>query len=484
MASHQILFAETIAGMKKAFKRKAYDSDSDSAIENCGNRGYKLKKRALFARQGQLAPTQGPSSYRESVDYAGTQRAIIHRNSPILDEDGYELDSEDDDERKEEAELAAAELNPYNSIRIEHILAPLTAATDLQAHTSLSKAFTSKTLTNLVSHSCNMLRRENNTLWRIRHLLTMLCGDSTWIPCGRMVGPHDADLYREDHVAMHLLSLAQGSAAESSPPAIWSRETRDESAKQASDTSTTAQVDDAEKRRQEKRDDGQGPAGHGDGSAEETHRIDAERAVATRSPGNNGVPCDPEDNLDNTGPVQSTTGGNEGSRGNDGARNQGVDTQASGPESNPKIEVEAAAKLQGGTSEGAAPSTSPSAEQTVFIHPLFHMPPGVQSDRDAGLPPNEAAEVRRLFLLYVQKQEEVSRGTDRLHQGLLKAERLKREVLHWSKAESHCGINRDMSDGEDWYDKEEWGLEEDLKKGQDEEEEDTTTTGKKTRTRR
>jgi hypothetical protein len=41
-----------------------------------------------------------------------------------------------------------------------------------------------------------------------------------------------------------------------------------------------------------------------------------------------------------------------------------------------------------------------------------------------------------------------------------------------------------MSDGEDWYDKEEWGLTEDLKKGQDEEEEDTTTTGKKTRNRR
>jgi len=41
-----------------------------------------------------------------------------------------------------------------------------------------------------------------------------------------------------------------------------------------------------------------------------------------------------------------------------------------------------------------------------------------------------------------------------------------------------------MSDGEDWYDKEEWGLEEDLKKGQDEEEEDAATTAKKTRTRR
>jgi hypothetical protein len=66
----------------------------------------------------------------------------------------------------------------------------------------------------------------------------------------------------------------------------------------------------------------------------------------------------------------------------------------------------------------------------------------------------------------------------------LKAERLRKEVLHWSKAEAHCGPNRDMSDGEDWYDREEWGLAEDLKKGQDEEEEETTTSGKKTRARR
>lgn len=57
-------------------------------------------------------------------------------------------------------------------------------------------------------------------------------------------------------------------------------------------------------------------------------------------------------------------------------------------------------------------------------------------------------------------------------------------VMKWAKAEGHVGEDRGMSDGEDWYDKEEWGLTEDLKKGQDEEEEDAATTAKKTRTRR
>lgn len=119
-----------------------------------------------------------------------------------------------------------------------------------------------------------------------------------------------------------------------------------------------------------------------------------------------------------------------------------------------------------------------------YIHPMFIPPPNAALDRNLGLPDNEAEDMRKLLSLYVQKQEEVCRGAARLHLGLLRAQRLRKDVLHWSKAEAHSGPNRDMSDGEDWYDKEEWGLTEDLKKGQDEEEEDTTTTGKKTRNRR
>lgn len=42
----------------------------------------------------------------------------------------------------------------------------------------------------------------------------------------------------------------------------------------------------------------------------------------------------------------------------------------------------------------------------------------------------------------------------------------------WVKVEVYCGLNNYMLDGEDWYDKEEWGLIEDLKKGEDEVEED------------
>lgn len=79
------MFANTIVGMKKAVKRKAYgmvttfpeqpfgvltflfytDSDSDSSIDQPTNRGNKLRRKARFVREGQLAVPNGPSVYRK-----------------------------------------------------------------------------------------------------------------------------------------------------------------------------------------------------------------------------------------------------------------------------------------------------------------------------------------------------------------------------------------------------------------------------------
>ena len=85
-------------------------------------------------------------------------------------------------------------------------------------------------------------------------------------------------------------------------------------------------------------------------------------------------------------------------------------------------------------------------------------------------------------MAYVQKQEEISRVATELYHGMLQGERMRQDVFKWSKAEAHLG---EMSDGEDWYDREEWNLEEDLIKGKDEEEDDTQVAGKKsTRQRR
>lgn len=478
MTSQQILFAETIAGMKKAFKRKAYESDSDSEVEGYSNRGNKLKKRARFARQGQLAPTQGPSAYKETVEFAGTLRAIIHRNPPLLDEDGYEIDSDDDDERVEEATLSSANLNPYANVRLEQILAPLTASTDLPTHPTLSKPFVSKTLTDLVSQSCELMRRENKSLWRIRHLWTALCGDGTWMPCGLMVEPDDVTLYTEDHVARHLENLARADVKE-----------------QNGDTSGHGHAD----------------GGNDGGDAESVRRSGgifmsnsgsgrSKQEAMTISKETNGqqTPCEGREKAKN-GDAEDDEVRNkvakrprrEGYGTDDGAISR-QDMLLLGEVHEPMdktikdVDPSADATTPprtGGDTITSRASEGPS-EQQSFIHPIFAMPAGARPDRNLGLPEPEAEDIRRLLSLFIQKQEEICRGATRLHHGLLRAERLRNDVLHWSKAEAHCGPNRDLSDGEDWYDVAEWGLTEDLKKGQDEEEEDTATAGKKTRNRR
>lgn len=133
-------------------------------------------------------------------------------------------------------------------------------------------------------------------------------------------------------------------------------------------------------------------------------------------------------------------------------------------------------------SDNSASSRTRSASSASWvppaIHPLYQIPDAALPDRDLGLPAHEAEETRRILIAYVQKQEEVVRGAAKLYDGLLRADRMRKTVLKWCKAEGHVG---EMSDGEDWYDKEEWGLEEDLKKGHDDEEEDVATQGKKTR---
>lgn len=141
------------------------------------------------------------------------------------------------------------------------------------------------------------------------------------------------------------------------------------------------------------------------------------------------------------------------------------------------------AQAQAVTSPASTSRTaSRSSSIPPSIHPLFKIPPSAIPTRDIGLPPAEAEETRRMLISYVQKQEEVCRGVNRLYEGLLKADRQRLTVLKWCKAEGHVG---EMSDGEDWYDREEWGLEEEgLRKGHNDDEDEGVAQGKKTRGRR
>lgn len=113
------------------------------------------------------------------------------------------------------------------------------------------------------------------------------------------------------------------------------------------------------------------------------------------------------------------------------------------------------------------PSSSPAPSSLPSIHGFFHVPDSALPDRDYGLPATEADDTRRLLLLYCQKQEQVVRESEQMLEGLLKADRMRKDVWRWCKTEGHAG---EMSDGEDWYDMDGWNLSAPLQKGKEEEE--------------
>lgn len=288
-----------------------------------------------------------------------------------------------------------------------------------------------------------MMRKENQSLWQVRHLWTTLCGDQTWAPCEMMLGPNDVELFTEDHVARHLLSLSNAATPASKP-----LPTLNGDAAIAEAAATVSQPDAA--------DGDVSMANAAETTLENGETGSNKEPTSRKRPLPDGPKLEPDDT-----PMQN----------GDAPSKPNADAPTTEDAENDVTRIEA---------RTAEESTALEDPESTFVHPMFITPDHARPDRDAGLADQEAEHLRKLLALYVQKQEEVCRGAHKLHEGLLKAQRLRANVLHWSKAEAHSGPNRDMSDGEDWYDREEWGLEEDLKKGQDEEEEDTTTTGKKT----
>ncbi|SPQ26995.1 0bb7d382-1d30-4f37-9302-5227eda98a6a [Thermothielavioides terrestris] len=488
----QAMIMDTILALRRTLKRKADESDSDSSIDRPTNRGNKLKKRARFVRQGQLMSSMVPAAYKEIAEHAGFQRAIINRNPPLIDEDGYDIESDDDEEQVQEAIASAAEENPYSALRLEQILAPLTAVTDLPSHPTLSRPFTSKALTELVEQGRNLMQKENAALWKAKPLLTKLVGDHTWAPCGLMISPDDSDALLFTDTASffnrpknRLPAEAPVAASVNGVPNALEESTSTESGQRgASQNGSEAQPDARPSGNTERNKDSDEKAPDGetlpDAQADTVGEGEPEgRSSSTEKP--------KED--------QQVNGGAGDRGGHAQAYGTSHNLQTAGGEDEEMADAPSAghsttAQQRGLTNPPVAadsPAAFPAAEggaEELFIHPMFRLPAAAHADRDLGLPEAEAEEVRRLLLLYVQKQEEICRGTRRLYEGLLKADRYRKTVWRWAKAEAHCGPDRDMSDGEDWYDKEEWGLTEDLKKGEDEVEEDTAQTQKKTRNRK
>ena len=443
---------------------------------------------------------------------------------------------------------------------------------DLPDHPTLSRAFTSKTLTELTTHARMMAQKEKNTLWRMKHLLTKLSGDHTWIPTAMLETPNDLSFfgdgrqeYRAHLIEKHRVAEEAARLEAEEAAKIQAEEDRIEAAVKADQQAEEIDQQEAQKlapapadappngsHHQQGNEDHGGDVEMGEVSDEaeqpslrggelpneltEQKRTDEsplpipqQQDQGTAEPTDNaanpaleisddahpqppaeaeGAPqpeaeADPAEEHDpDTTLVDPEFAAEEGRHSSppketsedapsrdreaedvakDDLEVDGEDADASADAPEPR-RMRTRAQAQAAEDEGASrPRSLSSTSNESFIHPYFLPPLSSLPEHDFMLPSPEADETRRLLQLYIQKQEEIVRGADKLYMGLLEADRSRGKVMSWARAEKHVG---EMSDGEDWVDEEEWRLDGPLKKGQDEEEEDTVTTSKKTRTRR
>ncbi|KAF2120976.1 RXT2-like protein [Lophiotrema nucula] len=406
-----------------------------------------LKRKAQYTRSSKLESATEAPPYKKRIEHAGYQRYILHRNPPRFDPDGDIVELGDDYE--DESELSTVEENPYADIQLENLLAPLTSAAELPTHPAMSVAYTSKHLTRMTSEAGEMARREQIHLWRAKSLFTKLQGDVSWVPSGL------ADMSGVEHL--------QDAWADGAPKPVTNGDSQEapqieiHSESQTQDTSNRAQdVEMADAEQTNGAVQEILPEAITNGNMEEN---------GDNVPATNGISLDPVPNgAQENGDKPSPSG-------------EDASDTASQPTSH-RMTTRARAQAPSDPSPPSSPSSTINP-----IHPLFTFPTSSLPDRDYGLPAAEAEDTRMLLMAFVQKQEEISRLAIDLHSGMLQGERMRQDVFKWAKAEAHVG---EMSDGEDWYDQEEWGLDAELVKGRDEEEEEGgVVTGKKsTRQRR
>ncbi|CAI6247462.1 unnamed protein product [Periconia digitata] len=439
MAGQQQQILDTIFSMKRRILRNDDSSDSDDTEKLHGSQKQSLKRKAHYTRSGDLESLSNPQPYKKRIEHAGYRRYILQRNPPRFDPDGDIIEAAD--EYEEEDDLSTIEENPYADIQLEALLAPLTSPADLPNHPSYSVAYTSKHLTNLSKEAAFVSRKEQIALWHAKTLSNRLQGDSDFAPhaLAAMAREPLGEFWASRSHAQELNGDgAQASRPYEQPKAPTQHMLTDKDVHMED----VAQID-----------------GNTSGN---NHEADVQDAAEPKTNGITG----------NTGVEKAQTNG-------DAAQSP------LGDDMSDTASQQTAHRMTTRARAHAASSPSPPATPASFtngIHPLFTFPVSSLPDKDFGLPPTEAEETRILLMAYVQKQEEIARMAADLSHGMMHGERMRQDVFKWSKAEAHIG---EMSDGEDWYDEEEWGLDGQLGKGRDEEEDEAVAAGKKsTRQRR
>lgn len=393
----------------------------------------------------------------------------------------------------------------------------------------MSHPYTSKALWNMTQAVEAKLRQERALLWRARNLHKQFLGDSNWIPCGSV--ETEADRWVFEPKVPDAQSVNRYHGGHRGSPAATSAAQKEGNQELSGAGTKEPEVTREEQVNQTTEDDTpmpdvqnteQGDGNQDEGPAQKPKSEDADTAVGDVLPHPDKDPDQANgDNTEKPQNEQIQPADTEGTR--SGQPEQG-DEQINAAEQTAKTDPEHASETQTEEPEkdtemqdtsspepprrmttraranaenpeddspaNHSPTLSSDTLTSTLLgpHPLFLVPDSIRPGPNFGLPPNEAEDTRRLLWSYVQKQEETVRGFEHMLDSLLRACRMKDDVFEWCKAEGHLG---EMSDGEDWYDREKWGLAEgeELKKGADEDDietvDDTTrATGKRGRGRR
>lgn len=355
------------------------------------------------------------------------------------------------------------------------LLAPITAASELPTHPSLSLPYREKGLPELIRNAENMLHREQQVLWKMKRLFTEMRGDLQWAPIGSFHTSYDNRM-----LGFQRASTSSAAISADMPPVAQFHEP------------STAAIE-AEVVPQARQEDAQmadyittsiEPATNGLGAIEspqEPQDVEIKDHAALpaangtvhnsafANPGTNGTTLTTEDTTMEELALAQTI--------EEGAEQPETSTSVGDADSiiTPAHRMTTRAQANQSTrTPSLARSVSPGSSVPI-IHPFFHFPQTVVGDQNLGLPAQMADEARLALTTYISKQEEIVRSCRDIHSGLLKAMEMRTNVWNWTKAEGHIG---EMSDNEDWVDLEEWGIDpRDTRikyaKGQQEDEQET-----------
>jgi hypothetical protein len=309
----------------------------------------------------------------------------------------------------------------------------------------------------MICQTEELLHKEQKILWALKSLFVRFRGDADWAPAGDMHTDYDEYL---------IAAACQGTAVAGAEDEAmqWNGQSDQESRRGELQNSASPSGDPSENKDLT------------DSIAAENQLLADSHSVIVTEPDGEGDGRDdkrgkkPKPNGTTPADRQPEENGTDQPESNEHSAEDAMEVHA-----DPEQGVQTRRMATRSQALVVQPSRSPSP---TSVHPFFLAPQTVPPVDYA----NPDEDPLGPLLSYISKQEEIVRSYTELYQGLVKALRMRNEVYRWCKAEGHVG---EMSDGEDWIDLDEWGLQPgELVKGKEEDDNENNvveTTGRRGR---